>query len=455
MATNNNTILSKIYIEGSNDYQQRTPDPSQYGMQQVSEALFSPMNNVYYNDFCSALIGRIGNTIVKNKSWENPLAVFKSGKLNYGTTIQEIGAKWIQAHAYDIDEDTLLRVSRPEVAAAYHSINRKVRYDISVSKIELRKAFNEEYGLNSFINTVLQVPINSDNYDEYKTMLQLIATHEANHGFYKAKVSGEVNSEETAKELLKLIKAYAGKLAFPSTLYNSNDVEEIPVFAKKDELVLFATPEVMASIDVDALASMLNWTAAETQIRMIPVDEFPVPGAQALLTTDDFFVCSDTYYGTESFYNPQNLCTNYYLHHQEIVSVSPFVPAILFTTGDATSEKSVVVTNESIALTAAAETVEVGGEVQLAVAMTGSVVPEIDCIANKPTAATFSVTAMRDTAAVELNSKTFVDEKKVLHVQRSGIQKGDKIKVVAYTTYINPTTGKKADLSAEVTVTVD
>ena len=119
--------------------------------------------------------------------------------------------------------------------------------------------------MNNFIAKVMEVPINSDEYDEYRIMLQLLAEYENSFGFYKEQISA-INSESNAKAFLKKLREMAGLLEFPSARYNAADVD-IPVFAKNSELVILMTPGVKASIDVDALAILFNLEKAEVQQR--------------------------------------------------------------------------------------------------------------------------------------------------------------------------------------------
>src|SRR5699024_3177618 len=73
-------------------------------------------------------------------------------------------------------------------------------------------------------------------------------------------------------------------------------------------------------------------TLAGRQIT-IPAEQFGLDGAQAILTTKDFFVVQDTLLENRSAPNPVGLYDNYFLHHHSIISHSPFAPAILFHTG--------------------------------------------------------------------------------------------------------------------------
>lgn len=467
MATNNSTILEKVWLNGSNDFQQRIPRPTQASISKTVDALFDPMNRQYFNDFMQILINRIAFTYVRGQRWDNKLAVFKGQKISYGSTIQEIAPNWIRAHAYNVADETLLKLNRPEAEVWYHSQNRQDRYDISISYDDLRTAFVDEYGLNNFIAKVMEVPLNSDEYDEYRIMMQLIAEYENNFGFYKEQISA-ISDDATAKAFLKKLREMAGLLEFPSARYNAANVD-IPVFARNDELVILMTPGIKASIDVDALASIFQLDKADIQQRIVLVDEFPIAGVQAILTTQDFFVCHDTVYENTNFWNPQTLVNNYYLHHWGIYSVSPFVPAILFTTASGTSIPTVTESLSAITLTigeGANPTVEPGGTIQTEIELTGTLkVGTADYAGNKiqlaPESATYEVSATRTTKvdgedvteSVQLNARTYVDKYGVLHVQKTGLAVGDVITVVATSTYVNPS-GSTTALTDDATVTV-
>lgn len=458
MAQNNNTIMAGVWLEATNDFQQRIPDPTQHGIAKTVEALFDPMNKNYYNQFLDMLVNRIGATFVRASRWDNPLAAFKGGKLNYGTTIQEIAPKWVKAHSYMDDDETVFKMERPEVQAAYHSVNREDRYDITIVHDELRQAFTEEYGLNNLIAGIMTVPQNSDSYDEYLCMKQLIAEYEHRWGFFKHQLSAMPTDEATGKEFLASVRTMVGKLQFPSTLYNSLAITDIPVFAKQDELILLTTPEVMGSLSVDVLASIFHVENAEVNVRQVMIDEFPIPNAVALLTTRDWFVVHDLVYTTTSMYNPKTLGTNYFLHHWEVVSASPFVPAILYTLDEGTDVDAATQSVTGITLGSASNTVDAGGTVQLNVQLAGSISPTTEGVKVAPDSATFEVAAQigsgDDATPVVLNSRTYVDRNFVLHVQKSGIESGTVITVKATATYINPS-GSTSTYQATKAVTVN
>lgn len=456
MATDNATILAKVWLNGTNDFQQRIPDPTQHGIDATMDALFDPMNKAYYNQFVDSLIMRIGFTYVHQQSFSNPLKVFKKNKLQYGNSVQEMVPKWIRAHSYVDDAEDVFKMARPDVATWYHSQNRRDRYDITINEQELRTAFTDSYGLNKLVAAFMNTPMNADEYDEYRIMLQLLAFYDNKWGFYRHQLSAAPTDEATGKEFLTAVRSYAGKLKFPNTIYNCKAIEDVPVFVKPSELVLLLTPDTQAAIDVNTLASVFQLDKAEIKYRTVEVDEFPMPNVVAILTTEDFFQCYDTVYETTSMYNPKTLGTNYYLHHWGVYSVSPFVPAIAFTTDTATSITTVKQTVTGITAKIANATPDLGESTAITTTLTGTLSPTgTRGIEVAPNAATYDVSVARKSGSstVPVNSPaTRVDEYGVLHVSNK-LQYGDVITVNVKSTYTNPS-GATNEYTTSVTATV-
>lgn len=461
MAQNNNTIMAKAWLAGTNDFQQRIPDPTQAGISATMSALFQPMNGQYFNQFMDILVNRIAYTYVRGQNYKNPLAVFKGNKVNYGSTIQEIAPKWIKAHSYEDDAETLLKLHRPESEVWYHSQNRRDQYPISVNVDELRTAFTDEYGLNNLVAQLMNTPNNADEYDEFNIMKNLIAEYETRWGFYKYHLDDYPADDASGKAFLTALQTLGGKLQFPSSVYSGTD---IPVFAQPSELVLLVTPEAQASLNVNTLAALFNVDLAKVSYRTVLIDEFPIPDAVALLTTEDFFVCHDTLYNTTSFWNPQTLNTTYWLNHWGVYSVSPFVPAILFTTAAGTVTPAIKQEVTGLAVTAEQGTVELGGCVTIVTKLSGTIDPagsDADVLV-RPDACIYNVSAetpagddpaTEPAKPVQLNARTRVDNYGVLHVQKTGLNPGDVITVTATSTYVNPS-GATVPYTGTATVTI-
>ena len=458
MAVKNSTILNKIWLSGSNDFQQRVPNPSQAGFRASMASILDPTApQLVFNQFLDGFVNLIGAQVVHDKRWEMPLQRFKRNRLSYGSTIEEAAPAWIKAHAYTNDATDLLKLEQPEFGVWYHRMNRQDKYPISIVRSQIRQAVRDEYGLNRLAQSIISVPFNSDKYDEFNFILETFAEYEANWGFYKHKLSAAPTDEPTGKELLTALRSYAYKFSVPSTLYNAAQGLEIPTFANPSELVWITTADYAASIDVNTLSSVFQLDKAESKYTTVVVPDLPIPNAVGILTTEDFFIIEDVEYTTGSFYDPNTLSTKYILHHWEVISASPFVPAVLFTTDEGTVPP--VATVKPSALNIAGDaTAHAGDEVQLTLTLNGQIEvdPETADASNvemAPNAATFEVTAKRNEQPIALNNRTYVDNYGVLHIQKSGLTANDVITVKATSTYYNPS-GSTSAITATHTVTI-
>jgi len=305
------------------------------------------------------------------------------------------------------------------------------------------------------------VPQNSFENDEYRTMLQLIAEYAAAEGFFTDTCAIlQTATDVQLKEFITKVRAHVGKMAFISTKYNQG---KLPTFAQKNNIYLMATPDALANIDVNVLAAAFNVSYADLNQRVIVVDEFPIEGAEALLFDKDFFVCADYVHETSAFYNPEQLATNYYLHHWGVYSVSPFMPVVLFSSlANPTTIPTVVEAVTSLTLAAqdefgtAVTTYTAGDLVYLVPDLTGTVTPATPGIDVLPDSVTYTF-ALESSAGVAKTVKatTYVDDNGVLHVQRTGIAAGDELTITATSTYINPSDASDTTAyTASVTLTI-
>lgn len=437
MAVKNSTIIEKAWLEGSNDFQQRIPNPQISNYAEVVDALFDPMNNDMFNQFSGLLNGLMG-TYIESKLFENPLRVLKKPAAEWGNTERHVAVKYLQAHSYKVDDETLLKLEKPEFEEWFYSVTEPRRYEFSWSRYELQRVFAADgYGFDDLLSATISQAYSSDNYDEMNIMIQMFAEADARMGgLYREQVSAAPTDLTTSKELLTKVRAIAGRMKFPTMLYNHIHV---PVHENGETLVFWVTPEVDAVLDVQALAELFNVERAEVRYRKIIIPEFPIPNVYAALTSEDFIYARDVWYGMEPpFYNPANLTYKYYLHHAEIIGANPAANCVLFTTGAQTTVPTVTVAPSGLTFSPDTYTAEVGGTVQLSIGLAGTVTGGNGGIAVEPDAATFTVAATRSGDAIAINSRTYVDDHNTLHIQKTGLQVGDVLTVVATSVYTNP-----------------
>lgn len=336
MALYNSTVLDAVWLQGSNDYQQRVPRASQAGYKAAIDAIFDGPAQVY-NEF-TQLLNYISAPYVEERTFRNPLRDLKkpmgptAGAHAFGGVERHIAANWFRAHSHGPDDETLLKYEAPEYAEWFYSVSPARSYEFSWAFDQMARAFSEDgAGFADLLGATLGAQISSDEYDEMNVMVQTIAHADSvGDGLYKHTISAVPTSQATAQELFAAVRKYAYSFRFPSQLYN---MLPVPAFTRDDELVFWCTPEVMANLDVYGLATLFNRDKAEIRYRIIVIPEFPIPDMHAMLTSEDFIYCRDFVYSLEQpFYNPGNRTLKYYLHHQETVGFNPYVPAVAFTT---------------------------------------------------------------------------------------------------------------------------
>lgn len=479
----NATVLQAARLVGTSDYQQFIDPLSQGTLKGTAAADYFFAHPSYLrNQFVDFLVNRIGLVVAKHHAFTNPLAPLKRGSLQYGNTVEMTALdyiksrEWLDTEPKAGDERTaLFGTYRPEGKAAFATVNTRRVYPITVNEVELRQAFLDNTGLSDFVSSIMEVPINSNQYSEYVLMKNILKNwDDANadtaplyrHEAYS--VNGFPQDEASAKQFLKDLQIYADKLRFPNQarLYTPGDV---PGSYRREDLTLLITPEAMASVNVDALAALFNVDRADIKYTTIVVDEMPIRGCFAALVANDCFACYDQVFENTSQYDPLTLSQNYFLHNWQIMAFDPFAPVVLFgaandVNGEATGwnqRETTTITESATGITLTAEKSEINaGETdQLSLTLSGTITatPEGRAVNAQltvaPDAATYEVTAKRGDADLALNSRTYVDAYTgILHTQKS-LKDGDVLTVTATGTYENPTSAT-ADPAAPFTSTV-
>lgn len=456
MALKNSTILAKAWQDGSNDFIQRIPNPSIAGYNATVAALFDPFNNQALNEFANMLVGLMG-TYVESKLFENPLRELKKPAAQFGNTERHVAVNYLKAHSPKVDDQTLLKLEKPEFRDWFYSVNQHRRYEFSWNRYEMERVFSngDGYAFDDLLSAILTQQMSSDNYDEMNTMLQAFAVADNSEGYnlYRNNITAEPTTKELGQELLVKIKTDAGLMKFPNTRYNNLD---IPVHENSESLILWVTPQVDANLDVYTLAELFNVARAEVNYRKIVIPEFPIPNVYAALTSEDFIYCRDVWYGVEPpFYNPANRSYKYYLYHDQMVGVNPCANCVLYTTDASSTIPTIKMVISDLEFTETSGTVEIGGTLDIAkhLQLVGTVEPANTPIKVEPQGATYEVAGVRGEKPLQLNSRTYVDNAGILHLQKTGLLAGDELTITAHSVYTNPS-GVTTPYMAEFTATV-
>lgn len=363
-------ILNVIREDASADYKERIPVATQDNIAEIGNPILNYQG--HRDQFLNRLINRIGMVIITSRSFNNPLKEFKKGEMTLGETIEEIFVNVIKAEPYyrvdtqgRTDCEDLYAQRIPDVRAVFHTRNRQDKYPVTISNDDLRTAFISYEGIEQLVAYIIQALYTSDELDEFILMRHMF--FEAGlRGALKAVTIPDPMDEASAKQAIVALRSNSRKLTFPSSDYNFMGVT---TFTPSEDQVIFILPDFEAVMDVEVLASAFNMNKAEFIGRRIIVPDFgglEKEGVVAIQTDKEWYMVYDTLYTMEEAKNGARLYWNYFLHHWQVLSYSPFKNAIAYTT-QAPAINSVTVTPGTATLPQAT-----GGSVQFTANVTGT-----------------------------------------------------------------------------------
>lgn len=334
MHATNAEIFNTIRNYAPSDYQSRVPAVTQATIGDAISALndYTPDWNVFYN----ILLNRIATTLVRQKSFTNPLAQFKRSSIKYGTQIQEMQVNLLRAKSYDKNAMNIygLEGREPDIHVKYHTMNRRDKYEITLPMEQvLSGAFDGSEDLAALLNSCLAQPMNSDQNDEFLLMLSLFKHYQDFTGFYNVQID-PITDADSARKLVKAVRVMNTNLRYYSTDYSAEG-RNAGLSTLSDSTMLLIDANVDATLTVDMLAYMFN--AEDGKLiadRIIRVPKLPVAGASAFLVDTDFLLCADNIPALTltAPINPQNMTQPVVMHHWETLSYSLFTNAIMFST---------------------------------------------------------------------------------------------------------------------------
>lgn len=324
------SILNNIRANASEDYVERIPEATRTNIAEIGNALQTYA--LLQNEFCEALVNKIGKTILETKLFKNKLAKFKSGALTTQQDVEEIFIEMASAEgSYDKDgTNPLGRRTPPDVKTIYHRMNRQDYYAVSIGDIDFVRVFRSEETLDSFISGLINSIYSGAEYDEWVAMKNLLATYDGYFDYEVPAIAGD-NAEATAKTFVKTLRKAVNDLSFASTQYNKAGVK---TWTNPGDLVLLLHKDVVAEVDVEVLAKAFNMGKTDMQVEIITMDDFgTMTDTYALLVDKSFPRIWDTLSRMEPQRNAEGLFTNYFYHVHQILSLSTFKNAVRFKVG--------------------------------------------------------------------------------------------------------------------------
>ena len=362
-------ILNVIRQNASYDYQQNVPEVATANdIPKVGEVIYG--TPAFANQFINALVNRIAIVRVQSATFNNPYSILKKGYIEYGESIEDIFvsiAKAVDFSAEKADKREFQRTI-PDVRSAFHVMNWRVMYPVTIQDEDLRQAFLSIDGVQNLISKIVDSVYTGAEYDEFLLFKYLLIKAISKGKMLPTSIGAGIDLSEAAVQF----RGTSNLLPFMSSEFNESGVK---TNTPKDRQVIFMDAMFNAQFDVNVLASAFNMEKADFMGRLFLIDNWTdfdnerfdviransdgieevtteelalLANVKAVILDENWFQVYDNNNKFTEKYVASGLYWNYFYHTWKTVSNSPFANAVVFVTSGATISLPETLTAEII-----------------------------------------------------------------------------------------------------------
>lgn len=353
-------ILNAIRNTASANYKDYVPkaEPNRDNIRAIGAVIMQ--FPALQNEFLTALVNRIGLTLISSKMYSNPWAVFKRGYLDFGETIEEIFVNIAKPFEYDpaVAESKIFAREIPDVRAAFHILNYQKFYKTTIQRPQLKQAFLSWDGITDLISKIIDSMYTGANYDEFITMKYLLARHILNGELHAVQVP--TITVDNMKSVISTVKGISNNFEFMTNKYN---LAGVSTYSNKDDQFIIVNSNFDAAMDVEVLATAFNMDKADFMGHRVLVDSFgtldfdrldvllkkdptysrftpaeieALEQVPAVLIDRNWFMIFDNLQEFNEQPNGEGLYWNTWYHVWKTFSISPFANSAVFVPGNPT-----------------------------------------------------------------------------------------------------------------------
>lgn len=349
-------ILNVIRQNASYDYQQNVPEVATVNdIPKVGEIIYG--TPAFANQFINALVNRIAIVRVQSATFNNPYSILKKGYIEYGETVEDIFVSIAKAVDFNVEKAAKREFQRtiPDVRSAFHVMNWRVMYPVTIQDEDLRQAFLSIEGVQNLIAKIVDAVYTAAEYDEFLLFKYLLIKAISHGKMYPTSIGVGADLSEAAVQF----RGTSNLLPFMSSEYNEAGVK---TNTPKERQVIFMDAMFNAQFDVNVLASAFNMDKADFMGRLFLIDNWTdfdnerfdiiransdgieevtaeelalLANVKAVILDDNWFQVYDNNNKFTEKYVASGLYWNYFYHTWKTVSNSPFANAVVFVTSAA------------------------------------------------------------------------------------------------------------------------
>lgn len=349
-------ILNVIRQNASYDYQQNVPEVATVNdIPKVGEIIYG--TPAFANQFINALVNRIAIVRVQSATFNNPYSILKKGYIEYGETVEDIFVSIAKAVDFNAEKAPKREFKRtiPDVRSAFHVMNWRVMYPVTIQDEDLRQAFLSIEGVQNLIAKIVDSVYTAAEYDEFLLFKYLLIKAISHGKMFPTSIGAGADLSEAAVQF----RGISNLLPFMSNDYNEASVK---TNTPKDRQVIFMDAMFNAQFDVNVLASAFNMDKADFMGRLFLIDNWNdfdnerfdiirensdgieevtakelalLANVKAVILDENWFQVYDNNNKFTEKYVASGLYWNYFYHTWKTVSNSPFANAVVFVTSSA------------------------------------------------------------------------------------------------------------------------
>lgn len=346
-------IMNVIRQNASYEYQQNVPKVAKASdIPRVGEVIYG--TPTFANQFINALVNRIAIVRVQSATFNNPYSILKKGYIEFGETVEDIFVSIAKAVDFDPEKAAQREFQRtiPDVRSAFHTMNWRVMYPVTIQDEDLKQAFLSIDGVQNLIAKIVESVYTAAEYDEF-LLFKYLLIKAISHGKIHSKSVGDGTNLDTAAVQFR---GTSNLITFMSDKYNELKVKNN---TPKDRQVIFMDSLFNAEFDVNVLASAFNMDKADFMGRLFLIDNWTefdnarfdviransdgieevtsaelalLANVKAVILDEKWFQVYDNNNKFTEDYVASGLYWNYFYHTWKTVSNSPFANAIAFVT---------------------------------------------------------------------------------------------------------------------------
>lgn len=351
-------IMNVIRQNASYDYQQSVPVVAKASdIPKVGEVIYG--TPAFANQYINALFNRVALVMAKSATFNNPYASLKKGYLEFGETVEEIFVQIAKVVDYTPEKGAAREFKRtlPDVKSAFHTMNWRVMYPVTIQDEDLRLAFLSESGMQDLVSKIVDSVYKAAEYDEF-LLFKYLLIKAVSHG---KMFPMSIGTGTDLKKAGATFRGASNDLTFMQSKYNASGVR---TNTPRENQTIFMDSWFNAKYDVDVLAAAFNmdkatytgalhlmddWTSFDNErfnvirensdgLEEVTADELELmKNVKAVLLDVDWFQVYDNNAKFTEQYCASGMYWNYFYHVWKTISSSPFSNAIVFVTDAATT----------------------------------------------------------------------------------------------------------------------